>query len=41
MKDVLDFSKLTWNVNGQNSITRVLSVNDVSAATVDLTARRE
>ena len=38
VKDVLDFSKLTWNVNGQNSITRVLSVDDVSAATVDLTA---
>jgi len=37
VKDLLDFSKLTWKVNGQNSITRVLSVNDVSTATVDLT----
>lgn len=32
VKEILDFSKLTWNVDGQNSVTMVMSVSDISTA---------
>ena len=32
VKEILDFTKLTWNVDGQNSITMVMSVSDIATA---------
>jgi len=32
VKEILDFTKLTWNVDGQNSVTMVMSVSDISTA---------
>ena len=36
--DVLDFSKLTWNVDAEGATTRVFSASDIASAVV--TSRR-
>ena len=32
VKDILDFTKMTWNVDGQNSVTMVMGSSDISTA---------